>query len=80
VGSPRRQGHRRCAGDRAVASRRCAETGATGSTGVVTRPLDGDALSLAGNAHAGEGSRGGATTSPPATMAKTLDLALDGGG
>jgi hypothetical protein len=30
--------------------------------GVVARPLDDGALSLAGNAHAGEGSSGGATT------------------
>jgi hypothetical protein len=46
----------------------------TRPTGAVTRPLDGSALSLAGNAHAGEGSRSGTTTSSPAAMA-TLDLA-----
>jgi hypothetical protein len=51
-----------------------------GPWGAVTRLFDSGALSLTGNAHAGEGSRGGTTTSPPATMAKTLDLALVGGG
>jgi hypothetical protein len=51
----------------------------TGPTGAVMRPLDGGVhsgvLSRAGNAHAGEGSRGGVTTSPPAVMA-TLWISL----
>jgi hypothetical protein len=42
--------------------------------GAATRPLDGGALSLAGNMHAGEGSRSGATTSPSAVIGHTLDL------
>jgi hypothetical protein len=48
-------------------STRTTKQGATpprdlGAKGTVARPLDGGALSLAGNAHAGEWSNGGATT------------------
>jgi hypothetical protein len=51
----------------------------TGPTSAVMRLLNGGVhdgmLSRAGNAHAGEGSRGGVTTSPPAVMA-TLWISL----
>jgi hypothetical protein len=74
-----RQSHRR-AEERPLRAR------GFGAQGTVATPFDGDALSLAGNAHAGEGHRGGAGSSfpPPVVMADncccTVRLRECGGG